>query len=63
MKQFITILFLLTAFTIWAVPEIQFEEINFDFNTIKEENGIIKHEFYFQNIGDEPLFVHNVKSS
>ena len=59
----ITILLLLTAVTIWAVPEIQFEEINFDFNTIEEEDGIVKHEFFFQNIGDELLFIYNVKSS
>jgi len=42
---------------------IHFEETIHDFGDIKEEDGTVDCEFYFINIGDEPVKLKNVKAS
>ena len=42
--------------------EISFEEMEFDFGTVKE-GEIVKHTFKFKNTGDKSLILINVKGS
>ncbi len=48
---------------LFAKPVISFENTEYDFGEIKEEDGIVSYEFIFSNTGDEPLIIDNVKSS
>ncbi len=76
MKKILTVL-LVSTFTIFNscsqspdadagkksdAPKIEFEELVYDFGTIKYEGDGI-HEFAFTNTGKEPLIINNVKSS
>lgn len=46
-----------------AAPDITFEETAFDFGTIAEDGGPVKHEFRFTNTGDAPLMIINASAS
>lgn len=65
MTRFFSILLLaLTALTVNAAePDITFEELTFDFGTIAEDGGPVKHEFKFTNTGDAPLMIVNATAS
>lgn len=65
MTRFFSILLLaLAALTVNAAePDITFEELTFDFGTIAEDGGPVKHEFKFTNTGDSPLMIVNATAS
>lgn len=65
MTRFFSILLLaLAALTVNAAePDITFEELTFDFGTIAEDGGPVKHEFKFTNNGDAPLMIVNATAS
>lgn len=65
MTRFFSILLLaLAALTVNAAePDITFEELTFDFGTIAEDGGPVKHEFKFTNTGDAPLMIVNATAS
>ena len=42
---------------------ISFEEVAFNFRTLNESEGIVKHKFWFSNTGNNPLILTEVKSS
>lgn len=44
------------------LPEIEFEEIVYDFGEI-EYGGNGDHDFIFKNVGKAPLIVKNAKAS
>lgn len=44
-------------------PLITFVEKEYDFGTIKEDEGISTHEFWFKNDGKTPLIINEVKAS
>ena len=44
-------------------PAIQFEETIHDFETVSEKGGPVKHDFVFENTGDEPLIINNVRAT
>jgi len=44
-------------------PGIQFKEPNYDFGTVKEEDGKVSHVFEFYNTGTSDLVLTNVQAS
>ena len=44
-------------------PAISFDEVVYDFGTIKESDGWIEHEFKFTNTGNAPLAIATVSAS
>ncbi len=67
MKKFLV----LSLFSIYGVlaysqpskPALSFGEQIFDFGEIKEDGGMVSHEFKFVNTGDQPLVIHHVRAS
>ena len=60
-RIFSILLLALAALTVNAAePDITFEELTFDFGTIAEDGGPVKHEFKFTNTGDAPLVIVSV---
>lgn len=47
----------------WAQPEASFNESTYDFGTIKESKGAVKHTFEFKNIGNKPLIIIDAVAS
>lgn len=47
----------------WAQPKTSFKETTYDFGTIKESNGPVKHTFEFKNVGDKPLIIIDAVAS
>lgn len=45
-----------------ASQSLQFEERVFDFGEIKEQDGIVSHEFAFKNIGTEILHINGMST-
>lgn len=45
-----------------STPEITFQTLDYDYGTI-EYNGDGEHDFVFENTGDSPLVLKNVKTS
>lgn len=43
----------------WAVPNIKFEQISFDFGKVIQGKSVT-HIFKFENIGDDPLKINKV---
>ena len=41
-------------------PAIKFEKTTHDFGQVEENGGIVKYDFEFENIGDEPLVISRV---
>ncbi len=68
MKQLIRLLtvFVLVGITATAFaqkPKIVFNELEHDFGTFKESDGVQKTTFKFTNKGDVPLVLNNVRAS
>ncbi len=47
----------------WAQGEISFTLVDFNFGTIYEEDGPVKHAFEFVNTGTEPVILESVGTS
>ena len=47
----------------WAQPQASFNEMTYDFGTIKESKGAVKHTFEFKNTGDKPLIIVDAVAS
>jgi hypothetical protein len=43
-------------------PAIKFEELKRDFGN-KKMGEVLKHKFRFENVGDEPLVIHRIRTS
>jgi hypothetical protein len=43
-------------------PKIQFEEMKWDFGN-KKQGEVLTHKFRFENVGDETLVIHRVRTS
>jgi hypothetical protein len=43
-------------------PKIQFKELKWDFGN-KKQGEVLKHTFRFENVGDESLVIHRVRTS
>jgi len=65
MKRFV--LFLVAVFVchmaIMAQPKATFKETTYDFGTIKESKGAVKHTFELKNTGDKPLIIVDAVAS
>lgn len=61
-KQILLVLAIFAAFAAFAQPKIKFLETKHDFGTIKEDGGKVSFVFGFENVGDEPLQIKNVKT-
>lgn len=61
------VLFLIAAVlcqvAVVAQPKATFKETTYDFGTIKESKGAVKHTFQFTNSGDKPLIVVDAVAS
>jgi hypothetical protein len=57
------IVILFCAMQSHAQPQIQFETVEYDYGTIKEEDGPQKGVFVFTNNGNEPLRIVSVRAS
>ncbi len=61
------VLFLIAAVlcqvAVVAQPKATFKETTYDFGTIKESKGAVKHTFQFTNTGDKPLIVVDAVAS
>ena len=44
-------------------PALTFQTAEHDFGVVKEEGGVISHEFVFVNTGDAPVVISQVKAS
>ena len=77
MKSFLTVFSVVVVFLVFGckqsenkkaedvkgdVPEITFQAVEHDYGTI-EYNGNGEYEFVFENTGDSPLVLNNVKTS
>ena len=61
-KVFVFIILLLAGSMLLSQPKIEFENFEYDFGEIKEENGPHKVEFKFSNTGDKPFHLIEVKA-
>ena len=46
-----------------AQAEIEFDELSYDFGTVKEESNSVTHEFFFTNTGKADLVLSSVRAS
>lgn len=66
MKKIVSVLFLACTLLVQAqttAPKINFETKSHDFGEINEADGPVTFIFKFNNIGTEPLKLHNVRAS
>ncbi|WP_109829980.1 DUF1573 domain-containing protein [Reichenbachiella versicolor] len=58
-------LFILISSTVFGQGkgQFEFEELEHNFGTFKEELGAVEYEFVFKNIGDAPIVITRVKAS
>jgi len=65
MKRFILSLFALAvcSLAIMAQPKATFNVTTFDFGTIKESKGPVKHTFEIKNTGNKPLIIVDAVAS
>lgn len=47
----------------WAQPKATFKETVYDFGTIKEAKGAVKHTFVVTNTGNKPLIIVDAVAS
>lgn len=47
----------------WSQPQATFNETTYDFGTIKESKGAVKHTFEVINTGDKPLIIIDAVAS
>ncbi len=59
----IIIFFSFSAFSQKLKPVISFETTVYDFGSINEEDGSVSYTFHFSNTGNQPLVIHNVRTS
>jgi len=52
-----------TMFVMAEGPAIQFEETTHDFGIVDEKGGPVTCDFVFENTGDAPLIISNVRAS
>ncbi len=62
LTSIIVLLFVLNTFAQQSKP-IQFREETFDFGSVKEETGLVTHEFMFTNTGSRPVKILSVQPS
>lgn len=43
--------------------EIKFDTLSYDFGTFAEKEGVVKCTFYFTNVGNAPLIIHQAIAS
>lgn len=53
---------LMTSFVSFADSQIEMSETTYDFGTIREDGGAVRHEFRFTNTGDTPLVIVDAKA-
>ena len=65
MKRFFlfTLAAVLCQLAMMAQPAAEFKETTYDFGTIKESKGAVKHTFEFKNTGDKPLIIVDAVAS
>lgn len=65
MKRIIlfTLAAVLCQLAMMAQPQAEFKEVTYDFGTIKESKGPVKHTFEFKNTGDKPLIIVDAVAS
>ena len=65
MKRFLLMMAaaVLCQMAMMAQPQATFKESTYDFGTIKESKGPVKHTFEFTNTGDTPLLVIDAVAS
>lgn len=65
MKRFIlmALAVILCQVGTWAQPKAAFKETVYDFGTIKEAKGPVKHTFVITNTGDKPLIILDAVAS
>jgi len=63
MKFTASSLIILSFFSTQAQTKVTFEEVDHDFDEIREEDGSVEHTFRFVNEGDNPIRITNVKAS
>lgn len=61
--SFLALMLSVVAMVAGDGPQITFETKSHDFGTIKEVDGVVECEFEFQNTGDEPLVILDVRTS
>ncbi|MDL2311655.1 DUF1573 domain-containing protein, partial [Bacteroidales bacterium OttesenSCG-928-B11] len=62
-KHFLFFLFSFFMFSLLAQPKIKFHDTVFDFDTVREEDGLSQCKIYFTNIGDSTLIIRNLRCS
>lgn len=55
-------LYLVASYAQTLSDELVFEERVFDFGEIKEENGLVSHEFEFKNVSQKVISINGVTS-
>lgn len=60
---FITLAVVLCHVVAMAQSKATFKETTYDFGTIKESKGPVKHTFQFVNTGDQPLIIVDAVAS
>ena len=60
MKQFIILSFLVLYSLQLCSQKMEFCEYSYDFHTIREENGVVYHDFDFMNTGEKSLYIKRV---
>lgn len=63
MKKLFTSGLLLAAGLCAQAQEISFTETRIEWNTLREQDGDVGHDFRFTNTGDKPLLIKNVITS
>ncbi|MEM0938373.1 MAG: DUF1573 domain-containing protein [Bacteroidota bacterium] len=63
MRLSLNVLGTLILFSVAAQPAIEFQNVDYDFGEIDEENGYAEHKFNFINSGNESVKITNVKAS
>lgn len=65
MKRYLFLLLAIMAcqVAVLAQPKATFNEMTYDFGTIKESKGPVKHTFEVKNTGDSPLIIVDAVAS
>lgn len=65
MKRIILMIIAVALFQVAAMAQSKatFKETTYDFGTIKEAKGPVKHTFEFKNTGDKPLIIVDAVAS
>jgi hypothetical protein len=65
MKRYLFLMLAVMAcqLAVMAQPQATFKETTYDFGTIKEVDGPVKHTFEIKNTGDKPLIIIDAVAS